>query len=133
MPDIFLVLFFVSILPILLAVAGGYFRVSELGKFDNHRPREQQAVLTGAGARVVAAQKNAWEALIFFAAVTLIAVASPVDLDKLSAPAYLFLASRVVHPIMYAADLAALRSIVFAVGWFACIYIFLIAYSAYGS
>lgn len=131
MPDIFLVLFITAVLPIILSAAGVFYRVSELGKFDNHHPREQQAALTGAGARVVAAQKNAWEALLFFAVVVLVALASPLDMNALSVPAYIFLAARVLHPVFYVANIAALRSISFAVGWFACVYIFYVTYSAY--
>ena len=131
MPEILLVLFITSVLPITLSAAGIYFRISELGKFDNHCPREQQAALTGPGARIVAAQKNAWEALSFFGVVTLIAVASPVDLNTLSLPAYVFLAARIVHPIVYVANLAILRSMIFAAGWFSCVYIFLAAFNAY--
>lgn len=131
MPDIFLVLFVASILPIMLSAVGIYFRVSELGKFDNHYPRAQQAALTGAGARAIAAQKNAWEALLFFGVVTLIAVASPVDLKSLSLAAYAFLAARIIHPVLYVANLATLRSLVFAVGWFSCVYIFVAAFNSY--
>ncbi len=131
MPDILLVLFIVSLLPILLAGVAIHFRVAELGKFDNHYPRMQQAAVTGAGARVVAAQKNAWEALLVFAVVTLIAVASPLDLDSLKAPAYLFLAARILHPIFYIANFAMPRSLAFAAGWFSCVYVFWQAYSAF--
>lgn len=133
MPDILLVLFVVSLLPIVLAGVAIRFRVAELGKFDNHNPRAQQAALTGMGSRVVAAQKNAWEALLVFAVVTLIAVASQVDLDSLKVPAYLFLVARILHPIFYVTNLAMPRSLAFAIGWFSCVYIFWQAYSAFGS
>ncbi len=131
MPDLFLVLFIISVLPILLSAISAYFRITELGKLDNHRPREQQAALTGTGARAVAAQKNAWEALLFFATVTLIAVASPIDLHSLSIPAFAFLAARIAHPLAYIANWAVLRSMVFTVGWLSCVYIFLATYNAY--
>lgn len=127
MPEILIVLFIVAVLPIILSASGIYFRVKGLGKFDNKHPRAQQAQLSGAGSRAVAAQQNAWEALIVFAVVVFIAHAAMVDLHSLAIPAYVFLAARLLHPVLYIANLATLRSITFALGWFSCVYIFYVA------
>jgi len=54
--------------PYVLAGIGGYHKGKQLGKVDNNNPRAQAAQLTGAGARAVAAQQNAWEALAVFTA-----------------------------------------------------------------
>ena len=59
-------LFAVSFFPLMLSFVSGYFRNKEFGTVDNKYPRQQSAQLTGPGARAVAAQGNAWEALAMF-------------------------------------------------------------------
>lgn len=130
MPALFIVLFIVSFFPMILAFIGGYLRYKHVDIFDNRHPREQQAELTGVAARVLAAQKNAWEALIFYSAVTLLAFYSSVNLRDLSEAAILFLACRILHPVFYALDLAIFRSLIFMVGWLSCVYIAIRAFTA---
>ncbi|OIN04476.1 MAPEG family protein [Oceanisphaera psychrotolerans] len=131
MPDILVVLFMVAVLPVFLSAVGVCLRISEFGKLDNHHPREQQARLTGIGARAVAAQNNAWEALLLLGVVVIIAVAAKVDLHSLSSASYLFLVSRMLHPVFYMANMALLRSTAFGVGWFTCVYIFYVSCKAF--
>ena len=133
MPLILHVLFVVSLLPILLAWIGALYRVRQCGRLDNHHPRAQQARLTGVGARVNAAQANAWESLAVFAAVCVIAIGSGLDLEGLDRAALLFLACRLLHPLLYAANLAWWRSTAYAVGMAACLYIVWRAASQGGS
>ena len=64
-------LFGVLLVPIVLAAIGGYFRGKEFDTVDNKYPRLQASQLTGIGARVYAAQENAWEAAILFTAAAL--------------------------------------------------------------
>ncbi|HAO25791.1 MULTISPECIES: MAPEG family protein [unclassified Methylophaga] len=130
MPALFIVLFIVTFFPMILAFIGGYLRYKHVDIFDNRHPREQQSELTGVAARVLAAQKNAWEALIFYSAVTLLAFYSSVNLRDLSEAAILFLACRILHPIFYALDLAVFRSLIFMVGWLSCVYIAIRAFTA---
>lgn len=130
MPALFIVLFIVTFFPMILAFIGGYLRYKHVDIFDNRHPRDQQAELTGVAARVLAAQKNAWEALIFYSAVTLLAFYSSVNLRELSGAAILFLACRVLHPIFYALDMAVFRSLIFMVGWLSCVYIAIRAFTA---
>lgn len=130
MPALFIVLFIVTFFPMILAFIGGYLRYKHVDIFDNRYPREQQAELKGVAARILAAQKNAWEALIFYSAVTLLAFYSSVSLRELSGAAILFLACRILHPIFYALDLAIFRSLIFMVGWLSCIYIAVRAFTA---
>lgn len=130
MPALFIVLFIVTFFPMILAFIGGYLRYRQVNKFDNRHPRAQQAELTGMAARVLAAQKNAWEALIFYSAVTLLAFYSSVNLRDLSEAAILFLACRILHPIFYALDMALFRSLIFIVGWLSCVYIAIRAFTA---
>lgn len=129
MPTILYVLFAISFLPFVMAWTAIYFRLKQFGKFDNHHPRQQQAALTGMGGRVQAAQANAWEALMLFTMVCFIAYASGLDLDRLDGVALLFLASRILHPILYIANLAWFRSGVFVVGMGCCLYIVYLAAS----
>ncbi len=123
MPDLLLVLFIVSLLPILLAWAGAFCRVRQFGELDNHHPRDQQARLTGVGARLQAAQANAWEALAVFAAVCVIAIGTGGSLAPLAPAAWAFLACRLLHPLLYAANLAWWRSGVYGLGMVACLVI----------
>ena len=60
-------LFVAALLPILIAFTGGYFKTQQFDSVDNNNPRAQSVQLTGTGARAVAAQSNAWEALAVFA------------------------------------------------------------------
>ena len=129
MPTILYVLFAISFLPFVMAWTAIYFRISQFGTFDNYHPRQQQGALTGMGARVQAAQANAWEALTLFTLVCFIAYASGLDLNRLDGVALLFLAARVLHPILYIANLAWWRSAVFVVGMGCCLYIVYLAAS----
>lgn len=130
MPTLFEVLFIVSLFPITLAVLGGYLRYKQFGRFDNHYPRLQQAQMSGIGARVVAAQKNAWEALVFYTVMCVLAFVSGLGLSEFSYAAFLFLLSRIAHPLFYILDMATYRSLVFMIGWFSCLYIGIRAVSA---
>lgn len=123
MPIILYTLFVATCLPIVLAWIGAYYRIRQFGKFDNNHPRIQQAKLEGIGARVQGSQANAWEALIVYATVILIAHASGVDLHSLMVPAVIFIFLRLLHAIFYIANLAWLRSGVFALSMFCCLYI----------
>jgi uncharacterized MAPEG superfamily protein len=109
----------VALLPYVLSTAGGYFKMRQFGTIDNKHPRIQAAKLEGVGARMLAAQQNAWEALGFFtAALAVLHFANP-EVARSSTAANLslvFLATRVLHPILYVANLDIARSSVFLVG-----------------
>lgn len=109
----------VALLPYVLSFTGGYLRMRQFKELDNKHPRQQQARMEGVGARVMAAQANAWEALgLFTAAVAVLHLANP-EAARGAAAANLalgFLATRLLHPIFYAADLDKLRSLVFLIG-----------------
>ncbi len=124
MPTALLVLIFVSLLPYVLAALGGAAKVAELGHFDHHHPRIQSTQLMGKGARVMAAQSNAWEALAFYSAVLFTAYASGVHWDELAAPALLFGLTRAIHPLFYIANMAMARSLVVLIGLTSCLYMF---------
>lgn len=109
----------VALLPYVLSFAGGYFRMRQFGAIDNKHPRLQQARLEGIGARALASQQNAWEALGFFTAVLAVLHLANPEAARGSTAATLslvFLATRVAHPVLYLANLDMLRSLVFLVG-----------------
>lgn len=118
------------LIPYVLAGVGGNLKARQFGKADNNNPRAQSAQLTGAGARAVAAQQNAWEALAVFTASLAAAFFAGVDPASIALPALIFVAARIGHAACYLADLATARSSVFLVGTVACIWIFVRALAA---
>ena len=118
------------LMPYVLAWIGTYHKSRQLGKVDNNNPRAQAAQLTGAGARAVAAQQNAWEALAVFTASLAAAFFAGVAPASLATPALVFVAARIAHAACYLADLASARSGSFLVATAMCIWIFVKALSA---
>jgi len=128
MPIALTVLVFVAFVPYVLAGLGGYVKIKLLGKLDNQHPRIQSSELTGVGARVIASQSNAWEALAFYSATILTVNASGVAWEQLSIPAMIFCATRIAHPLLYISNQATARSIVVVTGIACCIYMLSLAY-----
>ena len=127
----FWVLFAVVLIPYLLAGFGAAQRKKQLGTVDNNDWRSRQLPkLTGVGSRCYAAQANAWEAVAMFTAAAVVAHLAGAD-ERLSATAaVVFLGARVLHAVLYLADLATLRSVVFVVGWGCCVWLFVLAMRA---
>ena len=117
----------VALLPYPLAFTAGYFKTKQFGKIDNHLPRVQGAQLTGAGARVWAAQANAWEALAVFTVAVFAAQVAGADPARSATAAKLFVAARVAHAVCYLADWANARSLTFFVAIGSCIWLFVLA------
>ncbi len=117
----------VAFLPYVCAWVGGWLRYRQFGTLDNKNPRRQQAALEGAGARAQAAQANAWEALPFFTAAVVVAHLSGANPGKAATLSEIFVATRVLHPIFYVADLDVLRSLVFVVGFGCVVGLFLLS------
>ena len=89
-------------------------------QYDNARPRESMAGLEGYRARAYAAHANGFEALPLFAAVVLMAAQAGADPVLTSRLAVVFVVARIAYTLAYIADLALLRSLVWAVGFFTC-------------
>jgi uncharacterized MAPEG superfamily protein len=123
-----LVLVLVAFIPYILAGLGGYARARQLGHMDNNDPRKQALELSGAGARIVAAQANAWEALAIYSVVIILNSAAGTAWALLSTPALIFALARILHAVCYAANWATLRSIVFVVGLGCCAYMMSMAF-----
>jgi len=97
------------------------------GGYDNRHPREQQARLSGFGARALAAHKNMLEAFPVFAAGVLVALWSGADGTWPSALAVTFVLARAVYTILYLADFSVLRSLAWGVGYGASIGLMVLA------
>jgi len=115
------------LLPIVLAGIGGYHKSKQFETVDNNNPRAQNARLEGAGARAVAAQNNAWEALAMFTAAVSVAHMAGADPGSSATAAMLFVAARVLHAGFYLADIAPARSLSFLVGFGSCLWLFALA------
>lgn len=103
-------------LPYVWAFTGTWLRSRELGSLDNKNPRQQVMQTTGMAARAYAAQQNAWEALmVFAAAVFLVSLGNP-DSGAASVAAVIWVLARLAHGIFYLADLDVARSLSFMVG-----------------
>jgi uncharacterized MAPEG superfamily protein len=118
------------LMPYVLSGVSSYHKGRQFGKLDNNNPRAQAAQLTGVGARAVAAQQNAWEALAVFTASLAAAFFAGVEPASLALPALIFVAARIAHAACYLADQASARSGSFFVATLACIWIFVKALSA---
>ncbi|WP_298847570.1 MAPEG family protein [uncultured Salinicola sp.] len=116
-----------ALLPFWLAFWGSSVRRREFGRMDNHHPRQQYARMEGRGARLWAAQQNAWEALALFTA-AIVAVETVGSGGWLADVAcVIFVVARIGHGLCYALDLATLRSAIFVVGFLAVLALFAIA------
>jgi len=119
-----------AFLPYLLAFVGSYFKMQQFGSVDNKHPRVQAAKLEGIGARASGAQANAWEALGFFTAVLLVLHIANPEAARTSTAANLslvFLATRILHPVLYVANIDMARSGAFLVGMVCCIWLLVLA------
>ena len=73
----------ILLIPIVLALGSIPFRIHQFSFVDIQNPRPQAARLRGAGARIVNAQKNAWEALVMFTVAIFIARSADVPLTEM--------------------------------------------------
>jgi uncharacterized MAPEG superfamily protein len=97
------------------------------GGYDNRNPRAQQARMSGYGARALAAHQNMIEAFPLFAAGLLAALWAGVDSTWVHVLSLSFLITRVAYTWLYVADRASLRSLVWSIGFFACLGLILLA------
>ncbi|WP_371186136.1 MAPEG family protein [Thalassotalea maritima] len=89
--------------------------MNKSGGYDNNHPREQQANLTGFGARALAAHQNAFESLIVFATAILLAIATNTTNETVQLLAMIHIVARVAYNALYLLNIGTLRSIVWAV------------------
>ncbi|SHG79864.1 MAPEG family protein [Ferrimonas marina] len=106
-----------ALLPYLAKIPLGIAMARE-GGYDNRHPRDQQASLTGFGARAFAAHQNAFESLCVFAPAVLLAIATGTTGDTIQLLAMAHIGFRVVYHVLYLLDISTLRSVIwgFAIG-----------------
>lgn len=121
------VLMMLCILPINCAWVSGYFRQKQLGAIDNKNPRAQNTQLTGAGARAVAAQLNAWEALAVYSAALLALTIAQVPAATYATLTLVLLGCRIAHAVCYITNQDIVRSLAFLGSYGICIYLFVLA------
>ncbi len=88
-------------------------------RFNNHAVRDFQARMTGIAQRANWAHLNSFEAFPAFAAGVLVAQQVGAAQGKIDALALAFIALRLAYGACYMADLASLRSLIWA-GGLAC-------------
>jgi len=96
------------------------------GGYDNHNPRAWLARQSDWRARANAAQANSFEALPLFMGAVIIAHQLGANQMRLDLLAFLFVVLRLVYIMLYVADLATARSIVWALALAANIAIFFV-------
>lgn len=95
--------------------------------FDNRAPRLHLAQASGWRQRAHWAHQNAFEAFPPFAAAVLVAEQVRAPQHSIDLLALGFIAMRILHPIFYVMDKAALRSLVWGLGFLCVIGLFLIS------
>ena len=95
--------------------------------YDNRHPRDQQAKLEGWGRRAAAAHANGFESFAPFAAAVLVAHVAKADVGTCSMLAVAHVVARAIYPIVYIADIHALRSAVWFAGFLATFGLFGVA------
>ena len=106
-----------ALLPFACAVLAKWGRVgvsTRQGGYDNNNPRDWLARQTDWRARANHAQANTFEALPFFFAAVIIAHQLQAFQMRLDVLAFVFVVLRIAYVIMYVADMAKSRSVL----WF---------------
>ncbi len=104
-------LIYVAKVPMAVAMA------KQPGGYDNKHPREQQAKLEGMGARARAAHSNGFEAFAPFAAAVLVAHAAGATDHRATILSVAFVVARALYLGAYLANLDALRSAIWGIGF----------------
>jgi uncharacterized MAPEG superfamily protein len=120
-----------ALLPI---VCAGIAKSGQMGKprrdggYDNHDPRAWLARQADWRARANAAQANSFEALPFFIGAVIMALQLGAPQARLDVLAFVFVVMRMIYILMYVADLAMIRSIVWTLAFAANVGILFIGY-----
>ena len=102
-------------------------QAKEPGGYDNSHPRLQQVKLTGVGARASAAHLNGFESFPMFAAAVIMANAAHVDVTMINRLAIAHVAFRCLYNVVYLANIAAVRTIVWGAAAGAGIWLMILA------
>ena len=119
----FLAVLVAGVLPLICA---GIAKAGWKG-YDNRDPRAWLAQQTGFRARANAAQANCFEAFPFFAVGVVLAVMTKADASLIETLSLVFVAARVAYIACYLTDKASARSLFWAVGYGAVIWLYVLA------
>ena len=120
-----------AILPIVctgIAKYGMFSKSRRDGGYDNNNPRAWLAKQTDWRARANAAQANTFEALPFFFAAVIIAHQLQARQTMVDILAFMFVVLRVAYVLMYVADMAKTRSVIWAAALLINIWILLMGF-----
>ncbi|SEN06568.1 Uncharacterized conserved protein, MAPEG superfamily [Loktanella fryxellensis] len=90
-------------------------------------PRDDVGELTGAAGRLDRASANSVTALALFAPAVLLQATQPMVLDSALLAAQVFLAARILYPVIYVAGIPGLRTIVWTAGMLATVWLYVVA------
>jgi uncharacterized MAPEG superfamily protein len=99
-----------------LAKASGSRTSPKEGGYNNNRPRDWEATLTGWQKRAVAAQNNSFEALPLFIAAVLLAQQAHGDQSRIDLLAIAFIAIRIAYVAAYITNRGLIRSLIWSAG-----------------
>ena len=100
-----------------LAKSGALGKPRREGGFDSHDPRAWMSRQTGWRARANAAQANSFEALPFFIGAVVIAHQLGATQIRVDVLAFVFVVLRLLYIMMYVADMATARSLIWALAF----------------
>jgi uncharacterized MAPEG superfamily protein len=109
-----------ALLPLVCAGVGKFGQFGKLrpkGGYDNANPRAWWARQTDWRARANAAMANTFEALPFFFAAVIIAHLLGANQARLDIMAFLFVLLRILYIMMYLADMAKVRTVLWIMGF----------------
>jgi len=105
---------------------GGDRKIRRAGGYDNHNPRAWLAEQRDWRARANAAQANSFEALPFFIGAVIIAHQLHAPQMRLDVLAFTWVVLRMLYILMYLADMATVRSVVWTLAFAVNVVIFLL-------
>jgi len=114
--EVIIICAFIAVLLPYLAKAPLAVAMNKESKYDNNYPRDQQARLTGFGARALAAHQNSFESLIVFSVALAVVLATNNTSITVQILAVTYLVARVAYCIMYYINLDKLRSLMWLIG-----------------
>ena len=118
--------FWCVLLAALLPYLGTVVAKASGERYNNRDPRAWLDRQTGLSRRPDNAQKNGFEAFPFFAAAVIVARLTQAPQERVDIVAIIFIAARVGYFVCYLADWQAVRSLVWMVGFVACLTIFVL-------
>jgi uncharacterized MAPEG superfamily protein len=113
-----------TFLPLIWVGAAKFARGED---YDNSKPRESLAELSGWAQRANWAQANSYEALPPFAAGIIIAHAVGANQMVIDTLAGIFLISRILHGIFYITDRSNLRTLIWLTGYLSMVGLYLVS------